>query len=147
MTATDTTNATPQPTPRMAASGELRALPARKNFTRRSALAPNMTGMARKNVNSATAVREQPRMRPPMMVEPEREVPGTMESTWKRPMPSAVFQSMSSTVWMRASASASSVLEGRSGSAPAAKCLPREGSGRAAARRSRTVSITMNAMP
>jgi len=45
-----------------------------------------MTGMARKNVNSAATVREQPRMRPPMIVEPEREVPGTMESTWKTPI-------------------------------------------------------------
>ena len=56
---------------------------------------PNMIGMARKNVNSAATARVQPRMRPPMMVEPEREVPGTSESTWNRPMPSAVPQPIS----------------------------------------------------
>ena len=46
-----------------------------------------------------------------MIVEPEREVPGTMESTWNRPMPMAVFQSSSSRDCTRASASASSERE------------------------------------
>lgn len=50
-----------------------------------------MTGMARKNVNSAATARVQPSKRPPMIVEPERDVPGTSDSTWKQPMPSAVL--------------------------------------------------------
>ena len=62
---------------------------------------PNMTGIARKNVNSAAAVREQPHSMPPMMVEPERDVPGMMASIWKQPIFSDVFQSISSTVRTR----------------------------------------------
>ena len=40
-------------------------------------LAPNMTGIPRKKVNSAATVREVPTRIPPIMVEPERDVPGT----------------------------------------------------------------------
>ena len=104
-----------------------------------------------------------------MMVEPEREVPGTMESTWKRPMPRAVFQSRSSMFWMRASASATCEIvssccgcdaplsepeKWRGRYAPvalvalAATVEPAAGAAiRRCARRSRTVSITMKAMP
>ena len=60
-----------------------------------------MMGMARKNVNSAAAVLLQPHSMPPMMVAPEREVPGMMASTWKQPIFRAVFQSMPSTSVMR----------------------------------------------
>ena len=123
-------------------------------MTRRRALAPNITGMARKKVNSATAVREQPSSRPPMIVEPEREVPGTMESTWKAPMPMAVFQSSSSRVLTRAPASASSERVGGSAGEAMAKCLPPFWEARGAStattlstRRSRTVSIAMKATP
>ena len=38
-----------------------------------------------------TALREQPRIMAPKMVAPEREVPGTRESTWNRPMKNAVL--------------------------------------------------------
>ncbi|MNW14599.1 hypothetical protein D3C71_2128650 [compost metagenome] len=46
---------------------------------------------------------------PPMMVEPEREVPGIIASTWAQPTFSASRQPMSSTwctraVWVRRSA-------------------------------------------
>ena len=54
-------------------------------------LTPNITGIARKNENSAAASRESPRMIAPKIVAPERDVPGTIESTWKRPMRSAVL--------------------------------------------------------
>lgn len=39
-------------------------------------LAPNITGTARKNVNSAATVLETPMRSEPTIVEPERDVPG-----------------------------------------------------------------------
>ena len=44
-------------------------------------LAPNITGIPRKKVNSAATVREVPARIPPIMVEPEREVPGITDNT------------------------------------------------------------------
>ena len=41
-------------------------------------LAPNITGMARKKVNSAATLLDTPSSRAPTMVAPEREVPGKM---------------------------------------------------------------------
>ncbi len=93
-----------------------------------------------------------------MMVEPEREVPGTMESTWKRPMPRAVLQSRSSMSWTRASASATceTVSSCWGWGAAAAKwrgrydaevCPAVAEAMSLLARRSRRVSITMKAMP
>ena len=107
--------------------------------------APNMTGIARKNVNLDATARVQPRSRPPMMVEPEREVPGISESTWNRPIPRAVFQlSSSSEVMLPKSSSRPSAAE-------VAKCAPAgraPGSGTPLSRkRARRVSITMNATP
>ena len=55
-----------------------------------SAEAPNITGTARQKLNSAAAVRERPSNIAPSMVEPEREVPGIIERTWKRPIKNAV---------------------------------------------------------
>ena len=46
--------------------------------------------MERKNENSVAARRDRPSAYPPMIVAPEREVPGTSDSTWASPMPSAV---------------------------------------------------------
>ena len=88
MARTDTTKDTTTPTIRMISSVELKAKP---NFTSFRRLAPNITGIARKKVNSAATVREVPARIPPIMVEPERDVPGTTESTWNRPMMSAVL--------------------------------------------------------
>ena len=78
MTASDTRNATAMPARRVTSSAPVNANP---NFKSLSALMPNMTGTARKNVNSAAATRDTPMMSAPMIVEPEREVPGMMEST------------------------------------------------------------------
>ena len=39
-------------------------------------LAPNMTGMAKKNENSLATVLEQPHYKPPKIVAPDLEVPG-----------------------------------------------------------------------
>ena len=119
----DTTKATTQPTPKMAISLVPKVPPLIKYLTSLSALAPNITGIARKNVNLDATERVQPSSRPPMMVEPERDVPGISESTWKQPIPSAVFQLRSSSVVMEpksklSSSSAAAVAAG------AAKCAP-----------------------
>ena len=100
--------------------------PLTKYLTSLSALAPNMTGIARKNVNLDATERVQPSNRPPMMVEPERDVPGTSDRTWKQPMPSAVFQLRSSSVAMEPKSRSSSSLSESSAAAAAgaAKCAP-----------------------
>ena len=51
------------------------------NLTIFSSDAPNMTGTARKKVYSAARPRDAPIRMPPRMVAPERDVPGTREST------------------------------------------------------------------
>ena len=43
--------------------------------------APAITGIAKKNENSAAAVLETPTVEAPRIVEPERDVPGISEST------------------------------------------------------------------
>ena len=60
-----------------------------------------MVGIARKNENSAAVARSTRKTRAAMMVEPERETPGTMARHWQTPMNSAVFQSISSTDLIR----------------------------------------------
>ncbi|MNP64319.1 hypothetical protein D3C76_1598050 [compost metagenome] len=44
------------------------------------------------------ALRDRPNNRPPMMVAPEREVPGTSARHWAQPTLRACFQVMSSTL-------------------------------------------------
>ncbi|MNT69304.1 hypothetical protein D3C72_2076120 [compost metagenome] len=56
-----------------------------------------MVGMARKNENSVAALRDRPNSKPPMMVEPEREVPGIIARHWAQPIFRASLQRMSST--------------------------------------------------
>ncbi|MNT81879.1 hypothetical protein D3C72_2215250 [compost metagenome] len=56
-----------------------------------------MVGMARKNENSVAALRDKPNSRPPMIVEPEREVPGIIARHWTKPIFRASDQRMSST--------------------------------------------------
>ena len=109
MATTDMANAVMIPTASTRISVEVMAMPAATNLMHFTRPQPNMMGMARKNVNSAAAVREQPASMPPMMVAPERLVPGMMANTWKQPILSAVFQSISSTsVILNSDASASS---------------------------------------
>ena len=75
----ETTNATTIPTIRIITSVPVKEKPNFRIFRR---LAPNMTGIPRKKVNSAATVREVPARIPPIMVEPERDVPGTTERYW-----------------------------------------------------------------
>ena len=52
--------------------------------------APSITGIARKKENSAAATLDTPIVDAPSIVEPERDVPGINESTWKHPILRAV---------------------------------------------------------
>lgn len=70
---TDTINATAVPIRRSISSRLVKSNP---NFTTFRRLAPNITGIARKNVYSAATVLETPISNAPTMVAPEREVPG-----------------------------------------------------------------------
>ena len=70
---TETTKATAIPVSRMTASADVNARP---NFSTLIRLAPNITGTARKNVNSAAAGLAIPIRIAPKIVAPEREVPG-----------------------------------------------------------------------
>ena len=89
MDSTLTTKATAQPRPSTASCSPVNTMPSIRYLPTFRALAPNMTGMARKKVNSAATGRLAPRSRPPTMVAPLREVPGIMASTCQKPMISA----------------------------------------------------------
>src|SRR4029079_7753130 len=62
-----------------------------------------MIGIARKNENSVATLRDRPKSMPPMMVAPERDVPGTSEKHCAIPTASASFHVMSYTDSTRAS--------------------------------------------
>ena len=78
MANSDTTNATTMPNPN---SDNSYMEMARLNFNTFNKLAPSMMGMLMKNENSVATKREVPTSIPPMIVEPEREVPGTNDNT------------------------------------------------------------------
>ena len=61
------------PTNSIISSGPVKTKP---NFTSFKRLAPNITGIARKKVNSAATVLDTPIRRAPTIVAPERDVPG-----------------------------------------------------------------------
>src|ERR1700675_4801724 len=87
------------PTPMTARSSNCREWRALNSS---STVAPNIVGIARKNENSVAAGRDRPRSRPPMMVAPEREVPGIMDNTWATPIQIASAGLTASTLSMRA---------------------------------------------
>ena len=68
-------NATTQPTNRQAISMPEKLNP---NFNSFSRLAPNITGIAKKKVNSAATLLDTPIIKAPIIVAPERDVPGKM---------------------------------------------------------------------
>ena len=94
----DTRNATAMPTTSRESSAAVKAKP---NFTIFRRLAPNITGIPRKKLNSAATLLEAPRRMPPRIVAPEREVPGISDRTWKMPIPMAGDQVMSLRELMR----------------------------------------------
>ena len=75
ITTSDTANATTIPTTRITTSWEV-IVAFIKNFAPFKRLAPNITGIARKNVYSAATVLEIPSNNAPTIVAPERDVPG-----------------------------------------------------------------------
>ena len=89
MTARDTANATTEPMRRYPISAPVIVPTSMKNFNSLYALAPTMVGMARKKVNSAAVVLDTPSKSAPMMVMPEREVPGIAARSWKHPIKKA----------------------------------------------------------
>src|SRR5690554_6245785 len=60
------------------------------NFTNFNALAPNITGIDKKNEYSVATKREAPKIIPPTIVAPDLEVPGINASIWKKPISKAV---------------------------------------------------------
>ena len=85
----DDTNATSTPSPNTASC---EAVNARPNLTSFNKLAPNITGIAKKNVNSAATVRLTPNINPPRIVAPERDVPGKIAAiNWNIPIKKAVL--------------------------------------------------------
>ena len=85
----DTANDTTHPIIKVISCVEVKAKP---NFTIFNRLAPNMTGIARKNVNSAATVLDTPIIKAPTIVAPERDVPGKIAAiSWNIPIRKAVF--------------------------------------------------------
>ena len=75
---TETAKATTMPITRVRISAPVKSNP---NLTSFSRLAPTIVGTARKKVNSAAAVLETPSKSAPIIVAPDLEVPGIIEST------------------------------------------------------------------
>ena len=77
ITIIETINATAIPINKIISSPLEKANPTLAiNFTTFNRLAPNITGIAKKNVNSAAVVLETPIASAPIIVAPERDVPG-----------------------------------------------------------------------
>ena len=93
MTNMETTKDTTMPTIRIINSQLVKTIPNLMSFNK---LAPNITGIAKKNVNSAATVLETPMSKAPTIVAPEREVPGNIAAiNWKIPMINAVLKVIS----------------------------------------------------
>ena len=87
ITNTDTKNATRQPTIRTIHSVPVIAIPTAAYLAIFKRLAPNITGTARKNVNSAATLLDTPIMSAPIIVAPDHDVPGnTAAISWNRPI-------------------------------------------------------------
>ena len=100
ITRIDTTKATIIPVSRIATSIPVKWKP---NCTIFSKLAPNITGIAKKNVNSAATVLDTPKSSAPTMVAPERDVPGKIAAmSWNTPINRASWNVISSKLLTRA---------------------------------------------
>ena len=93
ITIIDTTNAVIIPVANIIISFPEKENP---NFTILRRLAPNITGIARKKVNSAATVLDTPIKSAPSIVAPERDVHGkTAAISWKTPIINAVWKVIS----------------------------------------------------
>ena len=81
ITNNDTKNAVNVPVIRTIISVEFNVKPSSKNFATFKSDAPSITGIAKKNENSAAAVLDTLIVDAPKIVEPEREVPGIKDRT------------------------------------------------------------------
>ena len=81
ITNNDTKNAVNVPVIRTIISVEFNVKPSSKNFTTFKSDAPSITGIAKKNENSAAAVLDTLIVDAPKIVEPERDVPGIKDKT------------------------------------------------------------------
>ena len=79
--AKETKNAVSVPDISTIASVEFRERPSSINFATFKSEAPSITGIAKKNENSAAATLETLTVDAPKIVEPEREVPGIKDKT------------------------------------------------------------------
>lgn len=84
---TDTRKAVNTPAIKIAISNPVQEKP---NFTNFRALAPSITGIAKKKVNSAATKREAPNSKAVIIVTPEREVPGMSANSWNTPIKNAI---------------------------------------------------------
>src|SRR5699024_2157039 len=78
ITKTDTANATAIPRTR---ANSYSLVKSNQNFNSLKALAPSIVGTARKKVNSAAVTRETPMSKAPIIVAPDRDVPGISDNT------------------------------------------------------------------
>ena len=94
-----------------------------RSFHAEYAPAAMSVGTARKNENSVAALRERPKSIPPMIVAPDRDVPGIRAKAWAMPTLSASSAFMSSTSAMRGTAARARCLRSthRITNAPAMK--------------------------
>ena len=76
---------TTKPIARLTSSMEVME-PKPPNWINFNALIHNMTGIARKNENSALAVVERPATHPPIIVEALLLIPGIIDRHWKQPI-------------------------------------------------------------
>ena len=89
----DTTNAVNIPKNRITNSELVKSKPNLTNFNK---LAPNITGIAKKKVNSAIVSLDTPNNKPPIMVDPDRETPGNKAAiSWAIPIKKAVLKVIS----------------------------------------------------
>ena len=83
-------NATKQPTPNNISSAAWKTKPTSSMyFNSFNSDAPTITGIAKKNVNSAATLLSSPKIKPPIIVEPLLLVPGIKDNNWKPPTPNA----------------------------------------------------------
>jgi len=62
-----------------------KTIPDLKTLSKSCAAAASIVGIARKKENSAAAVRENPISSPPIIVAPDRDIPGKNARHWNRP--------------------------------------------------------------
>ncbi|GAM05604.1 hypothetical protein MBENS4_2602 [Novosphingobium sp. MBES04] len=98
MTTSATTKETTKPIAiSLQPTGPVPAISSSRCLTTERKVAPTIVGTARKKLNSAAVRRSMPMASAPMMVAPERLVPGTMARHWAKPTPTHLDSGSSAT--------------------------------------------------